>query len=109
MAQVAEVDQRLMHGLIASQGVCVLHGLPHNVSILILHDDDLLRLCHARNHQATQLGQDTVVQVLTVWSLQQEQYQAMQFGQNAVVQIFTVWSLQQKHYQSTRFGQDAIV
>ncbi len=73
MAQVAEVDQRLVHGLVACQGVGVLHGFPHNVAILILHNNDLLGLRHACNHQPTQLGQDTVVQVLTAWGLQQEQ------------------------------------
>ena len=41
MVQVAEVHQGLVHGLIPRQRVCVLHRLAHDVSILVLHHDDL--------------------------------------------------------------------
>lgn len=70
MPQVTQVHQRLMHGLVTSEGVSVLHGLAHNVSILILNHYDLLRFRHARYHQASQLGQDAVVSVLSAWALQ---------------------------------------
>ena len=70
MTQITQVDQSLMHSLVASQSVCILHGLPHNVTILILHDYDFLRLSHAGYHQASQLGEDAIVQVLAAWRLQ---------------------------------------
>ena len=62
--QITQVDQRLMHGLVPSQSVSILHGLPHDVTILILNNYDFLRLSHAGYHQASQFGEDAIVQVL---------------------------------------------
>ena len=72
VTQVTQVDQGLVHGLVASQGVCILHGFPHNVAILILDNYDFLRLSHAGYHQASQLGEDAIVQVLAAWRLQEQ-------------------------------------
>ena len=55
MVEVRQVDERLSHDLVLHEHVVVLEGLADNVPVLILHDQHLLGLRHARDHQQTKL------------------------------------------------------
>mmetsp|Transcript_18416 Transcript_18416/g.59909 ORF Transcript_18416/g.59909 Transcript_18416/m.59909 type:complete len:862 (-) Transcript_18416:1209-3794(-) len=54
--QVREIDERLLHHLVLHQHVVVLHRLADDAPAVILHQNHLLRLGHARNHQHPELG-----------------------------------------------------
>mmetsp|Transcript_5554 Transcript_5554/g.18318 ORF Transcript_5554/g.18318 Transcript_5554/m.18318 type:complete len:446 (-) Transcript_5554:816-2153(-) len=54
--KVREINQRLAHDFVLHQHVVVLQRFPHDVPVLILHDEHLLRFRHARHHQKSELG-----------------------------------------------------
>mmetsp|Transcript_13317 Transcript_13317/g.55784 ORF Transcript_13317/g.55784 Transcript_13317/m.55784 type:complete len:227 (+) Transcript_13317:1496-2176(+) len=56
VVQVAQKHEGLLHGLVLHEHVVILECLAHNVAVLILNDQDLLGLCHARDHQQAQLA-----------------------------------------------------
>lgn len=46
------------HVLVEVDGICVLHELSDHLSLVILHHQHFLRLCHPTYHQQTHLPQE---------------------------------------------------
>jgi hypothetical protein len=55
---MTEIDQRLVHCLVPGQHIRVFHSLTHDVSVLILDHNDLLRFGHFANHEKPQTGEN---------------------------------------------------
>mmetsp|Transcript_67821 Transcript_67821/g.151460 ORF Transcript_67821/g.151460 Transcript_67821/m.151460 type:complete len:474 (+) Transcript_67821:1658-3079(+) len=63
VVQVRKVHQCLAHRFVQRDRIRILHGLPHNLPVLVLYYQYLLRLRHSRNEKHTQLGEDRRVQL----------------------------------------------
>ena len=55
---MSEIHKSLTHIFVHVDGVCVSHKLPHHLTLLILHHQDLLRLGHPANHQRSYLWKE---------------------------------------------------
>mmetsp|Transcript_12875 Transcript_12875/g.43019 ORF Transcript_12875/g.43019 Transcript_12875/m.43019 type:complete len:204 (-) Transcript_12875:1335-1946(-) len=55
VVQVRQVDERLAHRLVLRNGLGVLCHLAHNLAVLVLDDQNLLGLGHARDHDEAHL------------------------------------------------------
>mmetsp|Transcript_27650 Transcript_27650/g.70460 ORF Transcript_27650/g.70460 Transcript_27650/m.70460 type:complete len:1163 (-) Transcript_27650:210-3698(-) len=65
VVEVRQVDERLAHSLVERDGVGVAHRLAHDLAILVLDDEHLLRLGHPRHEQHAQLREHRRVQLPT--------------------------------------------
>lgn len=53
--EVGEIDETLADGLVELHGVAFLDELAHNLALVVLHDENLLRSYHLLDHDGPQV------------------------------------------------------
>ena len=60
---MGEIDEGLPHVLVHVDGVGVFHELPHDLALVVLHDQHLFGFRHARDHYVAHLRQHRLVKL----------------------------------------------